>query len=106
MSMQTDGYKALRAEFDMAFDSHDAWGSVMGWLFGISDVLWHADPDMIPDAWQYQHGAGCDGNTDDYPDGDIQDMLDDGWFNTEDLATFGNTLDRYADMLRANGRSY
>jgi len=104
--MYTDGYKALRAEFDMAFDPHDAWGGVMGWLFGVADVLWHADPDMVPDAWQFHHGAGCDGNTDDYPDCDIQDMLDDGLFNTEDLATFGNTLDRYADMLRANDRSY
>jgi len=106
MDMHTEGYQALRADFDMAFDPADTWGSVMGWQFGVADVLWHADPDMVPDAWQFRHGAGCDGNSADYPDSDIQDMLDDGTVTVEDLAAFGTVLDRYADRLRANGKDY
>lgn len=106
IDMSTDGYSSLREEFRLAFDPCDAWGSVMGWFFGVADVLYHHDADLIPDTWRFGHGAGCDGNSLDDPDRDIQDGLDDGWWAPEDLVSFGTVLSRFSDMLRTNGGSY
>lgn len=104
--MSTNGFVLLHDDFRIAHDPHDAWGSVMNWLFAVADVLYHHDPDLIPDAWQYHHGEGCDGNTPDNPDQEIQDGLDDGTWTPEDLVAFGNVLDRWSDMLRAAGEDY
>lgn len=103
---QTDGYREIRLDFNFSYDPCDAWASVMGWLFGVADTLWHFDPDLIPDAWQYGHSPVCHGDSTDYPDCDIQDGLDDGRYTPEDLVAFGSVLDRWSDMIRANGKDY
>lgn len=78
-------------------------------MFGIADTLWHATGSYryIPDEWEYRHGMGCDGVTnDDYPDIYIRQMYTRGTIDLNSLVYAGNVLNRYADWLRAAGKDY
>lgn len=90
-----------------AWDGHDQWGTVMMWWFGIADVLWHNTPQLITAEWQYRHGAGCNGiDRQEWPDGHIADLLDDGIISIDEMLYVGIVLTRYAGWLKLAGQDY
>lgn len=100
------GYQYLAGEFRVAFDGADPWGSSMGWFFAVAETLWHRSAADIPAEWQFGHGMGCDGSSDDYPDAVVMEMYDSGQVSDADLVRFGNVLSRYTDLLRAAELDY
>jgi hypothetical protein len=104
--MSSEGYRNVRAEFCLG-SGDDVWGTVQEWRFGIADVIYHTDPDMVPPEWDFRHGILCQGPDDDaYPDAQVQDMVDASECDLQDLIDFSEVLKRYRDMLEANGLSY
>jgi len=109
--MTTAGYQNLRSIFRADYSpEHDAWGSVMGFLFPIAELL-YVEGETVPSAWQFRPSPllNRDSFTDDERDTMgfylSQDYLS-GHFTLEDLTTFGNVLHRYSTNLRAAGKDY
>ena len=105
LSRRTPGYWELRSLFTMSYDS-DVWGHASMWMFAVCDVLYHIDPFMIPDAWEYAHGLGCDGTEDTWPDSEVRELTGDSTVTAEDLLAFGAILHRYCEWIRRSEHYY
>jgi len=101
----TPGYKHIRAEYNM-MDDGDVWGTALEWHFACADILYHYDPDMVPASWQFRHGPLCEGIENGYEQDMMDDLLDEGIVDTDDIRAFGNVMERYLNILRKAGRSY
>lgn len=86
-------------------DSTDPWGTGMNWWFGIADVLYHADPIVIPPSWDYRHGAGCMG-PEDWPESEIAALLECGDISVDDLLYAGQVVTRYLAAVKVAGQDY
>ena len=84
----------IKHEFRVDFDSHDPWGSVMGWFFDVAETLYARDA-YIPEEWQFRPGRG---------ESEESERLED--YSSDTLLQFGNVLNRYAAALESAGRSY
>lgn len=94
----TDTRKAF-AEFRLAYDDGDPWGSVMAWWFAVADALTDTAPERLPSHWQFrQSPLGSDKDQYEY-----ETVA--GW-SPETLVRFGNALGRYAARLKAAGKDY
>ena len=109
MDVTTKGYKALRFEFATGFDSGDAWGSTLEWWFAAAETLYHHGV-KLPDEWQYHdspvHTDDNYGADDDYATSIVTDLLNSAAVTQDDLLTFGHVLDRYANVLKDEGKDY
>ncbi len=109
--MTTAGYRNIRDIFRADYSpDHDAWGSVMGFLFPIAELL-YVEGEDVPSAWQFRaapsltKGMVQDDPSDSFRYYLCQDYLS-GHFTLEDLTTFGNVLHRYSTNLRSAGKDY
>jgi len=106
----TAGYQNLRNIFRADYDSHDAWGSVLGFLFPIAELLYVEEED-VPSAWEFRpspfltRGMVQDDSSDSMRYYLSQDYLS-GYFTANDLVSFGNVLHRYSTNLRTAGKDY
>lgn len=104
--MRSEGYKALRAEYNVSFDGGDPWGSNIAWLFALAEFLTH-EGDGTPDEWEFRDSPLHDEwEPEGYPEEMLSDMWDDGIFTVEDAEAFGNVLNRYDNLLRMAGKNY
>jgi len=103
--MITPGYKELRFEFSLTFDSGDAWGSTLEWWFAVAENLYHAG-ETVPAGWEFRDGAGHELDLDSYADATIKGYLDLGTVTADDLLMFGTVLTRYASLLKMAGKDY
>jgi hypothetical protein len=91
--------KQAFAEIRLNFDSGDAWGSTMAWLFAVADALTDKAPDLVPPQWQFRQSPfGSDKSQYEYE-------IAAEW-NTATLIRLGNALSRYAARLKAAGLDY
>jgi hypothetical protein len=97
----------IRAHIDISY-SGDDWGTAMGAMFSIADVLEHEAPDLIPSVWQYRHSPICDGpdESDDWFGVQLLELLADDIITAADVRTAGDIVNRWCDLLRAAGRDY
>ena len=106
----TSGYKALRAEFGIMWDGEDPWGSALDWWFAIAEFLYHNEPSMVPESWEFQdspaHVPPVNLSEESVTDAMVWEMYDAEEITIEDALTFGVVLGRYLDMLRAAGLNY
>lgn len=93
------------------FGDGDSWGTVMGWSFGVAEVLYVAGEE-VPAEMQFRpspflDSADPDVAPEEYPDEMVWQMLRE-WseVTVEELQTAGKCLTRYADWLKAAGLSY
>lgn len=93
-------YNDLKREFGITNDG-DSWGTVMGWLFAISDVLHFDRDDETPIMeWGYSPSP-IQSEPKDTFEAEIAREAD-----TADLIEFGCVLSRYANMLEKAGKNY
>lgn len=108
--MTTAGYANLRNIFRADYSpDHDAWGSVMGFLFPIAELL-YVEGEDVPSSWEFRPSPLLTHETFDSEEGGMtyylsQDWLS-GYFTADDLRDFGNVLNRYSTSLRARGKDY
>jgi len=77
------------------------WGNTMTWLFAISEVLHFDRDDDTPETeWGYRPSPIATGPEDSLEVEIAREMPD------AELVHFGRVLNRYADMLRAQGHDY
>lgn len=85
----------------------DTWADTLEWCHAVADYLWHTDPEMIPESWEFHHGAGCRGRSDYCYNTETLWYLNHRCGVTlDDIVHFGNVMVRYASILRAEGRDY
>lgn len=97
--MTASNLQVLRDDFRM-MDAGDSWGNVMGWWFTIADDLWFRG-ECVPEHWQYKPSPLGPTNEADSLETTICAETD-----SDTLRRFGNTLYRYAAMLRQAGEDY
>jgi len=105
----TSGHQALTDVWRDSFDPGDPWGSNVSWLFAIADALWHADSELVPADWEYVHSSACVGmwsREDDWPDGEIVDLIECGTVTSADLLSFGVIVNRYDEWCRLAKLNY
>lgn len=105
--MGTAGYKNLRFEFNTMWDGYDPWGSVLEWLFALAETAYHAGLD-IPSEWEFHDSPAhhAEYEPEGYEAERVQEMYECGEVTGDDLITFGQVLNRYADILREAGKDY
>lgn len=97
-TMNTITLKDLKEEFKFSGDSGDPWGSCLSVHFQLADYLHFKRSASVPQHWEYSPGLGSD--------------IDPEWENffestpLEQLIQFGNILERYANILRTQGKDY
>lgn len=92
-------YADLRDEYRMA-GGYDPWGECMHWLFTIADHL-HWSEGETPEAWHFRPSPiGPQNDPDDY----VTEIVSEA--DPAVLVEFGNTLNRYASLMRAAGMDY
>lgn len=108
--MRSEGYMALRAEYNVMFDGGDPWGSNIEWLFALAEFVYHNEPDMVPESWDFHdspmHVPPFSPDDWGHVDAMIWEMYDDELITLEDAVTFGNVLSRYDNLLRMAGKDY
>ena len=111
---------------------HDPWGTGMSWAYAVAEVLYDADPNMVPSELQYRPSfAGPEVPTRTYADTgepiEVSHATSEvwGWLHGEHhdekpiywedptfearikvLVVTGRILHRYLDWCRAAGRDY
>ena len=94
MRSTTQQAAEIRSDFRSTFDSYDKWYCVTGALFDVAETL-HARGEYPPESWESHPGRGAF---------EVADWLDD--YDTITLKDFGNALNRWTEMLRAQGEPY
>lgn len=92
----------MRDDFDI-----DAWGTAMGWAFGVAEVIHFRTGLDVPAGLGYSPSViATDVDTDSYPDNCVLEIFESGIATPEDLVFAAKCLDRYLDWLRAAGLDY
>lgn len=89
----------------------DSWGVVMGWSFGVAEVLYVAGETVPPEMGfhpsPFLDTADPDTAPEEYPDEMVWQMLREfGEVTVTELQTAGKCLARYAEWLKADGQAY
>lgn len=84
---------------NMAADSGDPWGSVMGSWFDVAEEICRRGG-ACPESWLYRPGAMGPADA----EGEFALMLAD--LNTGELVDLGRRLEAAADAVKAAGRDY
>jgi hypothetical protein len=99
-------------DFRLYDDPDDRWGHAMAWWFGVAETL-HAMDEDIPDAWQFRPSPMNENRTladvaasEEWPDTQIAEYVQDGTYSATDLIHAGNVLSRYANILQRAGMAY
>jgi len=96
---KTDAENNLLYEIRMG-DTGDPWGLSMGWLFAIADYL--SEWGEVPAEWGYRQGyGGIDESA--YELEAIRELASDDW---QSVLSVGNTLHRWTEKLREQGKDY
>ena len=102
--MTTTARSVLRSEIRLAWDGGDPWGSVLGALGGVCDVLqYNGDGDEIPAPAGYSPGL-AEPSVEDYPADQFSYLYDNGYIDTAALAYWARVLDRFADLVPEDQR--
>lgn len=97
---------ALLDEVRLDDIEYDPFGTSMLWLGAIADESWW-EGEPVPSEWGYRPAMGQGApDPDDYRASRVHSMLLDGEVSMADLLAAGRVLDRYIDVLKADGRSY
>ena len=94
--------KVLKQDLELSQDGDD-WGWSMSCLFAIADVLY--DEGLVPDEWHFRQSP-FGPNAESWEYQRILDLVDCKYATLDDVLEFGNILNRYCDILRAQGRDY
>ena len=102
-------------------DWGDPWGTGMGHMFAIADIVYHAE-ESTPPGWYFRHGqSNCDpianyaihAAEEDHtececiwPDTEYVPFLDAGPLGVAMLTYAGNVLNRYLGFVKRAGRDY
>lgn len=105
----TSGYRAIKFEYSLT-DNEDKWGDTLDWLNAVCEVLYH-NGHAIPVEWGYRHSPVDDDDSyytepQGYETEILRDLYGDGIADETDIRTFGDVLNRYADILNKAGESY
>lgn len=103
---QTDGYNALMYSVRTDDIRHDPWGTGMGWLFALAEVVYVESGEILP---EFVPSPLLRTRNDLEPDStatDVFEMLDSGTFTLADMCAVFAVLSRYVDWCRQAGRSY
>ena len=84
----------------------DAWGDCMAHWFAIAETL-DAYGEPTPAEWQFRPSPlRPDINADHWPGSEYRDLIDEDVVSLDDLLEAGRVFNRYASILRAQGRDY
>lgn len=100
----TAGYQLLMGEIRNG-DFDDAWGTTMGWLFGVAEVMFLRFDDVLP-GFRPAPSLSIASIEDDYPAGMVLDYVDNDSVTEDDLRDVFTVMSRYADWLKLADRSY
>lgn len=102
----TPGYKDLKFEFNLMFDSYDKWGIAMEWWFALAELLYHEMelPASVEfhDSPMHLHGYEPEGHTENM----LDELYDAGTVTVDDLKTLLEVITRWAGLLKAAGLDY
>lgn len=80
---------------DMYYDSGDMWGTVMGELFAVADLLNQRNSANVPSYWEYRN-----------PSGEVSEIAEEMHLDTGDLVKYGNALWVCRELLKIKGYDY
>lgn len=109
--MFTPGYLSILELFREDDYKHDPWGTSMGWLGSLADVLYvltgEVSEDYRPSAMLWgPEDLDLDPETGSYSTRTLYDCLQDGSITEDDMRKVYKVISRYVDWAKAAGRSY